>query len=84
MYDHKGYSVKGKQVEKMLEKDELQKFLEKAEDPQWWRKITDDLNNSEVRLSRADLEMIMRLRKGKNALSDSEVYKDLSCAIPAP
>ena len=33
LYDHKGYGVDGKQVEKMLEKDELQKFVEKSEDP---------------------------------------------------
>lgn len=33
LYDHKGYSVDGKKVGKMLEKDELQKFVEKSEDP---------------------------------------------------
>ena len=33
LYDHKGYGVDGKQVEKMVEKDELQKFVEKSEDP---------------------------------------------------
>ena len=67
LYDHKGYSVDGKTVEKMVEKDELQKFVEKSEDPQWWRNITDDLNNKEIRLSRADLEMLIRIRKGKVA-----------------
>jgi hypothetical protein len=51
----------------MVEKDELQKFVEKSEDPQWWRNITDDLNNKEIRLSRADLEMLIRIRKGKVA-----------------
>ena len=58
LYDHKGYSIDGKTVGKMLEKDELQKFVEKSEDPQWWRNITDHLNNKEIRLSRGDLEMI--------------------------
>lgn len=33
LYDHKGYSVNGKTVDKMVEKDELQKFVEKSEDP---------------------------------------------------
>ena len=84
LYDHKGYSVKGKLIEKLAEKDELQKFLEKADDPEWWRNITDELNNSEVRLSKADLEMIMRLRKGKTAVKDDTVFRDMSCAIPAP
>ena len=67
LYDHKGYGIDGKQVGKMVEKDELQKFIEKSEDPQWWRNITDDLNNREIRLSRADLEMLIRIRKGKVA-----------------
>lgn len=29
LYDHKGYSVKGKQVEKPIEADELTKFIER-------------------------------------------------------
>jgi ribosome biogenesis protein ERB1 len=29
MYDHKGYSVDGKSVTKMVEGDELQKFIER-------------------------------------------------------
>lgn len=33
LYDHKGYGVSGKQVEKMAEKDEITKFVEKANDP---------------------------------------------------
>ena len=57
----------------MLEKDELQKFVEKSEDPQWWRTITDDLNNREIRLSRGDLEMIQRIRKGKVADKNFDV-----------
>ena len=67
LYDHKGYGVDGKTVAKMLEKDELQKFVEKSEDPQWWRNITDELNNKQIRLSRGDLDMILRIRKGKVA-----------------
>ena len=33
LYDHKGYGVKGQQVAKMDEKDEITKFVEKANDP---------------------------------------------------
>jgi len=54
----------------MAEKDELQKFIDKSNDPNWWRNITDELNNTEVRLSRADLDMILRIRKGKIADKD--------------
>ena len=51
----------------MEEKDEVSKFIDRANDPQWWRNITDELNNKNVRLSKGDLEMILRLRKGKVA-----------------
>lgn len=54
----------------MAEKDELQKFIEKSNDPHWWRNITDELNNTEVRLSRADLDMILRIRRGQIADKD--------------
>lgn len=78
LYDHKGYSKDGKQVEKMVEKDELQKFIEKSEDPLWWRNIVDELNNKHVKLSRGDLDMIMRIRKGKVAERDFDINKDYS------
>lgn len=69
---------------KMAEKDEVQKFLEKSEDPQWWRKITDELNNKEVRLSKADLEMLKRLRKGGVAAeADFDINEDFSEAAKA-
>jgi ribosome biogenesis protein ERB1 len=58
LYDHSGYSVNGKQVIKPVEKDELEKFIERQADKNWWRKITDRLNNKEVKLSMADLQLI--------------------------
>lgn len=64
LYDHSGYTVKGEKVAKMLEKDELQKFVERQEDKMWWTKIIDHLNNKEVRLSMGDLEMLKRIKSG--------------------
>ena len=60
----------------MLEKDELQKFVEKSEDPHWWRNITDELNNKQIRLSRGDLEMLLRIRKGKVADKNFKLNED--------
>jgi hypothetical protein len=45
----------------MVEKDELAKFIERQNDPDWWMKITDKLNNKNVKLSKADLELIQRI-----------------------
>ena len=74
LYDHQGYDVKGKKVAKMPEQDELEKFIERQNDPQWWRKITDDLNNRNVRLSKADLELIQRVRAGQFADKDIDPF----------
>lgn len=74
LYDHKGYSVSGQQVTKMVEGDELQKFIERQSDPMWWAKITDYLNNKQVKLSKGDLEMLRRVREGKFADSTIDPY----------
>lgn len=74
LYDHKGYSVDGKAVTKMIEGDELEKFIERQSDPMWWAKITDYLNNKQVKLSTGDLEMLRRVREGKFADSTIDPY----------
>lgn len=48
----------------MVEGDELQKFIERQSDPMWWAKITDYLNNKQVKLSTADLDLLRRVRSG--------------------
>ena len=58
LYDHQGYDVKGQKVAKMAEQDELEQFIERQNDKDWWKKIRDDANNRNVKLSRADLELI--------------------------
>ena len=62
LYEHRGYSVKGEAVAKLPEQDELEKFVERQNDPMWWTKILDKLNNKHVRLSKGDLAMIKRIR----------------------
>ena len=49
----------------MVEQDELAKFIERQNDKDWWKKITDELNNKQIKLSEADLELLQRLRSGK-------------------
>ena len=51
----------------MAVQDEVATFLERQNDPEWWRKITDELNNKNVKLSKADLELLQRVRSGKYA-----------------
>ena len=50
--------MKGERVAKMPEQDELEKFVERQNDKEWWTKLLDKLNNKHVRLSKADIAMI--------------------------
>jgi len=40
----------------------------------WWAKITDYLNNKEVKLSKGDLELLRRVRSGQFADSSIDPY----------
>lgn len=78
-FDHKGYSLEGKKVIKNEESDNIEKFLEKAKDKDWWKIITDDMNNTKITLSQKDLEMIQRIRSGlyatANVMDDDEYFE---------
>eukprot|EP01022_Parablepharisma_sp_SALTPOND_P036115 TRINITY_DN976_c0_g1_i1.p1 TRINITY_DN976_c0_g1~~TRINITY_DN976_c0_g1_i1.p1 ORF type:complete len:1142 (+),score=102.52 TRINITY_DN976_c0_g1_i1:9391-12816(+) len=71
-YNHLGYSVEGKKVTKENEEEgsKLDEFMKRKEDKNWWRYITDTLNNRKIRLSDEEIAMIQRIRKGK--LADTE------------
>ena len=76
LYEHQGYSVKGQRVAKLPEQDELEKFVERQNDKEWWTKILDKLNNKHVRLSKADVEMIKRIRRGTYADGDVDPFDE--------
>lgn len=46
-------------------KDTLDQHLAKADDPQWWRNVYDDVNDEELRLTDDELKLLRRLRAGK-------------------
>ena len=58
----------------MPEQDELEQFIERQNDKDWWKKIRDELNNRHVKLSKADLELIQRVRQGKFADADIDPF----------
>jgi ribosome biogenesis protein ERB1 len=71
-YDHAGYNIKSEKVIKPEKKDEVEKFMEKAKNKDWWRNIFDDMNNKPLYLSDKDLEIINRIRKGQFANKNAE------------
>uniref|UniRef100_UPI000B4CA715 ribosome biogenesis protein BOP1 n=1 Tax=Lonchura striata TaxID=40157 RepID=UPI000B4CA715 len=64
-FPHVGYDLDGKKIYKPLRsKDELDLFLEKMENPEYWRTVQDGQTGAEVPLSEEQLELIRRLQRG--------------------
>ena len=55
--------------------DELEKFIERQGNKDWWKKIHDFANNKDVTLTKADLEMLQRMRKGHFADADIDPFE---------
>jgi len=64
-YDHLGYDWEGKKIPKPEKGDELDNFLKRMEDPDFWRTIKDPQTNQDVVLSEADIDLIVRIQKQK-------------------
>ena len=77
--EHVGYDINSNKVLKNREEDEVEKFIKKANDKNWWREIYDSKNNSSVYLSDKDLEIINRIRQGKFAnkkVGEDDYFED--------
>lgn len=74
-----GYSVKGERITKAKElmRDELDEFLRRQNDPNWWRELNDKLNNKNVKLSKADIELIERIRSGRYPYAEDDENNEL-------
>lgn len=64
-YDHLGYDWEGKKIPKPEKGDELDNFLKRMEDPDFWRTIKDPQTGQDVVLSEADIDLIVRIQKQK-------------------
>ncbi|MEW5319093.1 MAG: hypothetical protein WDW38_010263 [Sanguina aurantia] len=62
--DHIGYDLEGKKVVKGTKRDELEKLLRRNDSKSAQRTIYDDYNGEEIVLSKEELSMVMRIRKG--------------------
>ena len=64
-YSHLGYSLDGRRLMKPSQKDQLEGFLARMEDPDFLRTVYDEMTGQDVRLSDHDVKMIKRMQKGK-------------------
>ena len=77
--EHVGYDINSQKVMKNKEEDEVEKFIKKANDKNWWREIYDSKNNASVYLSDKDLEIINRIRQEKMAnksVGEDDYFED--------
>lgn len=73
-FDHVGYTSKG---EKLIPKDRpnpIDEAIERSTNPDWWKKIYDKRNGEYKNITPELLDMIDRLRTGRVALSDFQLY----------
>uniref|UniRef100_A0A4W4E650 Ribosome biogenesis protein BOP1 n=1 Tax=Electrophorus electricus TaxID=8005 RepID=A0A4W4E650_ELEEL len=65
-YPHIGYDLDGKKIFKPIRnKDELDEFLDKMENPDYWRTIHDKMTGTDVCLSDEQVDLVHRLQQGK-------------------
>lgn len=62
---HVGYTVTGKKIARKASADKIDQFINKSENPDWWRTIKDELNQKDVVLTDKQLEALDRIREGK-------------------
>lgn len=82
-YDHLphiGYDLDGKKIAKPIKnKDEIDDFLARCEDPDYWRTITDRSTLRDHKLTPEEVDFIKRLTKGEYAaqVDDTPEWIDL-------
>eukprot|EP00038_Savillea_parva_P003032 m.120230 g.120230 ORF g.120230 m.120230 type:complete len:915 (-) comp11050_c0_seq5:125-2869(-) len=75
--EHVGYDLDGKKITKSgREKDRLDKFLQKIDDPDYGRTIVDPLTKKEIVLTDEEVDMIKRIQGGEFPDSKLDPYED--------
>ncbi|KAK2920533.1 hypothetical protein Q8A73_000018 [Channa argus] len=65
-FPHIGYNLDGKKIYKPIRnKDELDEFLDKMENPDYWKTVHDKKTGSDIVLSDEQVELVNRLQKGQ-------------------
>lgn len=60
-YKHIGYDWDAKKIIKPTKRDQLDDFLKRMEDPNFWRTVKDPQTGQDVVLSEADIDLIKRI-----------------------
>uniref|UniRef100_F6XI32 Ribosome biogenesis protein BOP1 n=3 Tax=Equus TaxID=9789 RepID=F6XI32_HORSE len=65
-FPHVGYDLDGKRIYKPIRtRDELDQFLDKMDDPDYWRTVQDRMTGRDVRLTDEQVALVQRLQRGQ-------------------
>ncbi|XP_064124309.1 ribosome biogenesis protein BOP1 isoform X2 [Loxodonta africana] len=65
-FPHVGYDLDGRRIYKPLRtRDELDQFLDKMDDPNYWRTVQDRATGREVQLTDEQVALVRRLQRGQ-------------------
>jgi ribosome biogenesis protein ERB1 len=76
-YEHIGYDLDGEKISKPVganRNDELDKFLDKMENPDFWRTVVDRQTGANIVLTDEDIDIIKRLMSSRYARDDVEEF----------
>ncbi|GAB1597418.1 ribosome biogenesis protein bop1-B-like [Argonauta hians] len=73
-YDHIGYNLDGNKIKKPVHGDELDNFLEKLDNPDYWRTVSNKLTGQKVVLSDEDIGLIKRLQRGRDPNNEADPF----------
>ncbi|XP_045500058.1 ribosome biogenesis protein BOP1 homolog [Colias croceus] len=74
-YPHIGYDLDGRRIAKPPQRDQIDEFLKKCEDPEFWRTVKDPATGQDVILSKDDLKLIERIRKSNIPSETHDEYE---------
>ncbi|XP_072458794.1 ribosome biogenesis protein BOP1 isoform X2 [Notamacropus eugenii] len=75
-FPHIGYDLDGKRIYKPLRsRDELDRFLDKMDDPDYWRTVQDKMTGQDVRLTDEQVALVQRLQKGQFGDASYDPYE---------
>ncbi|VVC98243.1 unnamed protein product [Leptidea sinapis] len=74
-YPHVGYDLDGRRIGKPPQRDQIDEFLRKCEDPEFWRTVKDPNTGQDIVLSKDDLKLIERLRTSQIPSESHDEYE---------
>lgn len=75
-YKHIGYDWDGKKIIKPQKGDQIDNFLKKMEDPDFWRTVKDPQTGQDVVLSEEDIQLIKQIMKNRNPDKSFDEYPE--------